>query len=166
MKTDKKIIKYEDLRCLRTKADEEGLTIVFTSGCYDVLHFGHVFHFNFCKSKGDILVVSIGNDKTTRMLKGNTRPINNEKLRAKLVAALEITDYVVISEEIGKMDHNNLIELLRPDVFVLNANDSAVKEKQSLADKFGSQLLFRKEELTNGSETISTTGILKKLTKE
>lgn len=164
MKTDKKIIKYKNLESLRKKATKEGKTLVFTSGCYDILHLGHIIHFNFCKSKGDILVVNVGNDKTIRDLKGKGRPINNEKFRARTVAALEIIDYVAISEEFGKMDHNKFVELLRPDIFVLNATDSAIAEKQALCDRIGTKLLLCKR-LPPGHQKggISTTQIAKKL---
>jgi len=166
MKTDKKIIKYKDLKNLRAKANREKKTIVFTSGCYDLLHIGQVIHFNFCKSRGSILVVNVGNDKTVKALKGPTRPINKEKFRARMVAALEIVDYVVISEEFGKMDHNRFVELLRPDIFVLNSTDSAVKEKRELVEKIGGKLLLCKRlppgHLRGG---ISTTQIEKKLSQ-
>lgn len=144
MKTDQKIIKYKDLGKLHQKATQGKKTIVFTSGCYDILHLGHVIHFNFCKQQGDILVVTVGNDKTIKELKGPTRPINDEKFRARLLASLELVDYVVISEEFGKMDHIKSMELLRPDKYVLNATDSAVKEKKALTDKFGVELVLCK----------------------
>ena len=167
MKTDKKIIKYNDLKRLRAKADREKKTIVFSSGCYDLLHLGQVVHFNFCKSKGDILVVNVGSDKTVKALKGPTRPINNEKFRVRMVAALEVVDYVAISEEFGKMDHNKFVELLRPDIFVLNSTDSAVKEKRRLVEKIGGKLLLCKR-LPPGhlKDGISTTQIEKKLSRK
>lgn len=166
MKTDKKIIKYKDLKKLRERADKEKKTIVFTSGCYDLLHLGHIVHFHFCKSKGDILAVNVGNDKTITHLKGKGRPINNEKFRSRMVAALEVVDYVAISEEFGKMDHNKFVELLRPDIFVLNSTDSAVKEKKELVEKNGGKLLLCKR-LPPGHRKggISTTQIEKELKK-
>lgn len=164
MKTDKKIIKYQHLGKLRKKATRQGKKIIFTSGCYDLLHLGHVMHFHYCKSQGDILVVNIGNDKTIRELKGPERPINNETFRARMVAALESVDYVAISEEFGKMDHNLFVELLRPDIFVLNATDSAVEEKRKLAEENGGKLLLCKR-LPPGHKKggISTTKIADKL---
>lgn len=166
MKSDKKIIKYKDLPKLRKKATAEGKSIVFTSGCYDILHLGHVMHFNYCKQQGNILVVTLGNDETTRMLKGPTRPINDEKFRARMIAALELVDFVVISEELGKMDHIKSMELLRPDKFVLNATDSAVAEKRAITDNLGVKLILCKR-LPPGHKKggISTTSIEKSLTE-
>ncbi|MEI8061189.1 MAG: adenylyltransferase/cytidyltransferase family protein [Candidatus Berkelbacteria bacterium] len=164
MKTDKKIIKYKDLAKLRAKASKEGKTIVFTSGCYDILHLGHVIHFNFCKQQADILVVTVGNDKTIKDLKGPTRPINDENFRSRLLAALELVDYVVISEEFGKMDHVKSIGLLRPDRFVLNATDSAIAEKRVICEKNGVELVLCKR-LPPGHKKggISSSGIEKQL---
>ncbi len=164
MKTDKKIIKYKDLAKLRAKASKEGKTIVFTSGCYDILHLGHVIHFNFCKQQADILVVTVGNDKTIRDLKGPTRPINDENFRSRLLAALELVDYVVISEEFGKMDHVKSTELLRPDKYVLNATDSAIAEKRVICEKNGVELVLCKR-LPPGHKKggISSSGIEKQL---
>lgn len=166
MKTDKKIIKYKDLRRLRKLADKENKRIVFTSGCYDLLHLGHIIHFHYCKSKGDILVVNVGNDRTVKKLKGPGSPINNQKFRVRMVAALEVIDYVAVSEEFGKMDHNKFVQLLRPDIFVLNSTDSAVKEKRELVEKVGGKLLLCKR-LPPGHKKggISTTELKKRLKK-
>lgn len=163
MKTDKKIIKYKNLAPLRKKASKEGKTIVFTSGCYDILHLGHVAHFDFCRQQGDWLVVTIGNNKTIKSLKGLTRPINDEMFRARLLAAFELIDYVVISEEFGKMDHIKSMELLRPDKYVLNADDSAINEKKELVEKNGGKLILRHTVVKSESKVLSTTRILKQM---
>lgn len=144
MKTDKKIIKYKNLPALRKKAAKEGKTIVFTSGCYDLLHLGHIMHFNYCKSKGDIFVVTTGNDKTIKHLKGPGSPVYNENFRARMIAAIEYVDYVIISEEFGKMDHVKSLKLLKPDFFVLNSTDSAVAEKRKLIEDIGGKLVLCK----------------------
>src|SRR3989339_537163 len=166
MQTDKKIIKYKDLSKIRKRASSEGETIVFTSGCYDLLHLGHVMHFHYCKSKGDIFVVTIGNDKTIRELKGQGSPVHNEKFRARMIAAIEYVDHVVISEEFGKMDHNISMGLLKPDLFVLNATDSAVAEKKKLVEEHGGKLVLCKR-LPPGHKKggVSTTQIKKKISR-
>jgi cytidyltransferase-like protein len=164
MKTDKKIIKYKDLSKIRKKASRDGKTIIFTSGCYDLLHLGHIIHFNFCKSKGDILVVTVGNDETIHLLKGSTKPINDQDFRVRLLAALELVDYVVISEESGKMDHIKSTELLRPDKYVLNATDSAVEAKRAICEKNGVELvLCRRLPPGHKKGGISSSGIEKQL---
>lgn len=166
MKTDKKIIKYKDLKKLRRLADKEKKTIVFTSGCYDLLHLGHIIHFHYCKSRGDILVVTIGNDKTIRSLKGPGSPVYGEKFRARMIAAIEYVDHVVISEEFGKMDHVKSMKLLKPDIYVLNSTDSAIKEKRKLIESVdGKLLLCRRLPPGHKKGGISTTEIKKKLKK-
>ena len=164
MKTDKKIVSYGELQAIREKTRKNGKTIVLTTGCYDILHLGHVIHFNYCKSKGDILLVSIGNDSTVKELKGRERPINNERFRARMVAALECVDYAVISEESGLLDHARLMELLRPDFYVVPATDSILEEKRLLAARNGSTLITcRRLPPGNLKGGISTTGIAENL---
>jgi rfaE bifunctional protein nucleotidyltransferase chain/domain len=164
MKTDKKIIKYKDLKKVSNIYQKNNQKVVLTTGCYDILHLGHIIHFNYCKEKGDILVVSVGNDKTVRDLKGPARPINPESFRARMIAALECVDYVVISEEHGKMDHNQLTTLLRPDMYVVPITDSMLEEKKELCKKNGVGFITCRRippEHTKGG--ISTTEIDRKL---
>ena len=89
--------------------------IVFTNGCFDVLHFGHVRYLLEAKKLGDILVVGLNSDDSVRRLKGPSRPINGEKERAFVLAALSFVDYVVLFEEDTP---ENLIKSVRPDVLV------------------------------------------------
>ena len=141
MKTDKKIITYNALAKLRKKLRKTGKTIVLTTGCFDMLHLGHIIHLNYCKSRGDILVVSVGNDRTLRDLKGPNRPVNNETFRARMIAALECVDYVVISEEFGKMDHTRLVGLLQPDFYIVPSTDSMLEEKRTLVEQNSGTLI-------------------------
>lgn len=89
--------------------------IVFTNGCFDVLHYGHVHYLLDAKSLGDLLVVGLNSDGSVRRLKGESRPINGEKERAFVLAALEFVDYIVVFEEDTP---EKLIETVKPDVLV------------------------------------------------
>lgn len=89
--------------------------IVFTNGCFDVLHYGHVRYLLDAKSLGDLLVVGLNSDGSVRRLKGESRPINGEKERAFVLAALEFVDYIVVFEEDTP---EKLIETVKPDVLV------------------------------------------------
>ena len=89
--------------------------IVFTNGCFDVLHFGHVHYLLEAKKLGDILVIGVNDDKSVRRLKGPSRPINGEKERTFVLAALACVDYVTLFEEDTP---ENLIKAVRPDVLV------------------------------------------------
>jgi D-beta-D-heptose 7-phosphate kinase/D-beta-D-heptose 1-phosphate adenosyltransferase len=92
-----------------------GKTVVFTNGCFDILHIGHTRLLNHAKSCGDILVLGLNSDESIRRLKGPARPIVQEKERAEIMAALESVDYIVFFAE---DDPCSIIAQLRPDVHV------------------------------------------------
>jgi len=164
MQTDKKIISYQDLPRINRLATKKAEKIVFTSGCYDMLHLGHIIHFNFCRSKGDILVVSIGNDKNVRELKGPNRPIISEGFRARHVAALEYVNYVVISQEMGIMDHNEIVALLKPHIYVVPKTDKFLYQKKQLVETYGGKLITcRRLPPSHLKGGISTTSLEEKL---
>jgi D-beta-D-heptose 7-phosphate kinase/D-beta-D-heptose 1-phosphate adenosyltransferase len=89
--------------------------IVFTNGCFDVLHAGHVEYLKFCKSQGDIVVVGLNSDSSVKKIKGDGRPVNNQNDRAAVLSALEMVDYITIFNE---PDPLNLIKKVRPDILV------------------------------------------------
>ena len=97
--------------------------IVFTNGCFDVLHRGHIEYLKFCRQQGDVVVVGLNSDSSVKMIKGSDRPINNQHDRAALLAALEMVDYITVFTEPDPM---NLIRKVRPDVLV-KGEDWAVK---------------------------------------
>ena len=90
-------------------------TIVFTNGCFDVLHRGHVEYLGFCRQQGDIVVVGLNSDSSVKTIKGPGRPINNQGDRSIVLAALEMVDYISIFDE---PDPLNLIKKVKPDVLV------------------------------------------------
>ena len=100
---------------VRHDLKRQGRKIVFTNGCFDVLHFGHVHYLLQARELGDILVIGLNSDDSVRRLKGPTRPINGEKERAFVLAALACVDYVVVFDEDTP---KKLIETVRPDVLV------------------------------------------------
>jgi len=90
-------------------------TIVFTNGCFDVVHRGHIEFLKFCKAHGDVVVVGLNSDRSVKEIKGAERPINNQLDRAAVLAALETVDYVTIFDEPEPLE---LIKKVRPDVLV------------------------------------------------
>ena len=90
-------------------------TVVFTNGCFDVIHTGHIEFLKFCKSQGDIVVVGLNSDNSVKTIKGPDRPINNQQDRADVLAALEMVDYITVFDE---PDPLNLIKMVKPDVLV------------------------------------------------
>jgi rfaE bifunctional protein nucleotidyltransferase chain/domain len=98
----------------RITADRrEGRTIAFANGCFDLLHVGHVRYLQGARAEADRLIVAINSDASTRGLKGEGRPILDERARAELVAALACVDYVVIFDD---PTVDRLLNLLKPDV--------------------------------------------------
>lgn len=98
---------------------EAGATVVFTNGCFDILHAGHVRYLEQAKSYGDILVLGLNTDASVRENKGPRRPINSERDRAEVVGALRAVDYVVL---FGEKTAERIIEKVRPDVYVKGAD--------------------------------------------
>jgi len=110
-----KIKKRDDLRRIIQDLKANGKRIIFTNGCFDLLHIGHVRYLEEAKSLGDILVVGVNSDASVRGLKGPNRPILPEEERAEILSGLGCVDYVTIFDEPTPF---NLISLLLPHVLV------------------------------------------------
>ena len=94
-----KIVDFSEIRNLVSKWKSDGNRIVFTNGCFDVLHFGHVSYLAEAKDLGDKMIIGLNSDASVKRLKGETRPINGQHERAVLLAALQFVDSVVIFDE-------------------------------------------------------------------
>lgn len=110
-----KIQERAQLKHLLDQQRAQGKRIVFTNGCFDLIHRGHIHCLKEAKKQGDVLVVGLNSDSSVRSLKGPPRPILPQEDRAEILAALACVDYVAIFNE---LDPGNLIELLKPDVLV------------------------------------------------
>ena len=108
-----KIVTIAQLNAL--KPSLMGKKIVFTNGCFDILHLGHVQYLSQAKDLGDILVIGLNSDLSVKRLKGETRPVNPEHARALVLAALQFVDYVILFEEGTPFE---LIQKIIPDVLV------------------------------------------------
>jgi D-beta-D-heptose 7-phosphate kinase/D-beta-D-heptose 1-phosphate adenosyltransferase len=104
-----------ELKKIVTRLKKAGQRVVFTNGCFDLLHVGHLRYLRRAKAEGDILVIGLNSDESVRRLKGETRPLVAQEERAELLAALEMVDYVSIFDEDTPL---NLIRALEPDVLV------------------------------------------------
>jgi D-beta-D-heptose 7-phosphate kinase / D-beta-D-heptose 1-phosphate adenosyltransferase len=113
--SDAHIKTFDQIERIATRCRAGGKRVVFTNGCFDILHVGHVKYLQKAKSFGDVLIVGLNSDASVRALKGPTRPVNTEDDRAYILAALESVDYVV---KFGEDTPHELIKMLRPDVLV------------------------------------------------
>jgi len=113
MDTREKILSREGLHDVLDEHRRAGRTVVFANGVFDLLHVGHVRYLQAAREEGDLLIVGVNSDASTRSLKGAGRPILTERARASLVAALAAVNYVVIFDE---LDVNTLLREFQPDV--------------------------------------------------
>ncbi len=111
----RRLVTPGELAAMREQWRAEGKRLVLTNGTFDLLHIGHVRYLQVARELGDVLVVGINSDRSARALKGKGRPINNERDRLALVAALEPVDHVVLFDE---DEPSQIIRLLRPDIHV------------------------------------------------
>jgi D-beta-D-heptose 7-phosphate kinase/D-beta-D-heptose 1-phosphate adenosyltransferase len=115
MKMKEKIRRREDLRRIIEGLKTKGKRIVFTNGCFDLLHIGHIRYLEEARSLGDILVVGVNSDRSVRGLKGPNRPILPEEERAEILSGLECVNYITIFDEPTPLE---LISSLQPQVLV------------------------------------------------
>ena len=108
-----KLKSRDEIASLADQARQDGKTIVFTNGCFDLLHRGHVHVLRQARASGDLLIVGINSDRSVRSIKGATRPILPEIDRVELIAAMEMVDYVVLFDE---PDPYQLIAVIKPRV--------------------------------------------------
>ncbi len=134
----------------------KGKKVVFTNGCFDILHLGHVEYLSQAKDQGDILILGLNTDASVQRIKGENRPIVNEKARASALAALSFIDAVVYFDEDTPYE---LIKFVQPDVLVKGADYKA-------EDIVGYDILMAKDgevKTISLTEGYSTTGIIEKI---
>ncbi len=137
---------------------QQGKRIVFTNGCFDILHSGHVTFLQQARALGDVLIVGVNSDDSVRRLKGETRPINSQADRIAVLAALEAVDHVVIFDEDTP---ERLISLLRPDVHVKGSDYTIDRLPEArIVQSYGGQVVILP--LVEGK---STTAIVRKIAR-
>ena len=134
------------------KLKKTGKTVVFTNGCFDILHIGHVRLLKKAKSAGDILIVGLNSDKSVKKIKGKNRPVVPENERAEVLASLSAVDFVVMFSEPTPY---GLIKKIRPDILLKGAD---WKKDEIVGDKFARKVV--RVPLVKGH---STTRIIEKL---
>lgn len=146
--SDMHIKTKEDIYAIADRLKKEGKKVVFTNGCFDILHVGHVKYLQEAKSYGDVLIVGLNSDSSVRELKGPTRPVNSEADRAYILAALESVDYVVVFSEETPHD---LIKNIVPDILVKGGD---YEGKKVVGAEFAKELRLVK--FVDGKSTTAT----------
>jgi D-glycero-beta-D-manno-heptose 1-phosphate adenylyltransferase len=126
--------------------------IMFTNGCFDIIHAGHVRYLQAARRLGDVLIVGLNSDSSVSLLKGPTRPINNQEDRAEVLAALSSVDYVII---FGEQTAEKLIRVIKPDIYV-KGGDYVVANlpEAELIDKLGGEIVLIPEVQGRSSSNI------------
>ena len=153
---DGAIYTREDMAVLAAQLRGQGKRIVFTNGCFDLLHAGHIQYLQQSRAQGDVLIVGINSDASVRRLKGPARPVIGELDRAHLLAALSCVDYVVPFDEDTPLA---LIRAIRPDVLTKGADYSVeTVVGHELLDEWGGRV-----HLVPLRENASTSGLIEKI---
>jgi len=156
MKTQDKIKDRVEAKELVSKWKDAGDEVVFTNGCFDILHLGHVDYLEKARSLGNRLVLAVNTDASVKKLKGEHRPVNSEYARARILAALNFVDLVVLFGEDTPME---LIEEILPDILVKGKDYDA-------SNIVGADVVIEhggKVETITLVAGYSTTGIIEKL---
>ncbi len=154
--TDRKILSAPLLENILAGERQKGKTIVFTNGCFDLLHVGHVKYLQAARQLGDLLVLGLNSDASIQRLKGPGRPLIGQEERAHILAALNCIDYVVVFDEDTPME---LLSVLRPDIIVKGGDytPEGVVGRE-LLESYGGRV-----ELINFVDGKSTTNIINKI---
>jgi D-beta-D-heptose 7-phosphate kinase/D-beta-D-heptose 1-phosphate adenosyltransferase len=139
------------MRAERDRLHAEGRTLVFTNGCFDILHRGHADYLAFARSQGDALVVGLNSDASVRRAKGPTRPVNPEQDRAYVLGSLRTVDFVVIFDEDEPRD---LIAQILPDVLVKGKDWAHYVSGRDIVEANGGRVVLA--EMVEGRSTTST----------
>ena len=130
--------------------------VVFTNGCFDILHVGHLRYLNEAKKQGDILIIGVNSDASVKRLKGESRPINNQFDRAEMLGGLKAVDYTIIFEEDTP---EKLIEFLKPSIHVKGGDYKKEDLPETkIVESYGGEV-----RILSFVEGKSTTNIVKKI---
>lgn len=135
-----KIIGIKELAVRAQELRKQGTRLVFTNGCFDLLHVGHVRYLRAARDLGDLLIVGVNGDESVRELKGANRPLNNERDRAEVLAALAAVDLVTIFPEVRA---TRLLEEVRPAIYAKGGDytpETLNKEEREALARIGAEI--------------------------
>jgi D-glycero-beta-D-manno-heptose 1-phosphate adenylyltransferase len=152
-----RILSVEEMREERDKLVRVGKKLVFTNGCFDILHAGHVEYLTFARNQGDALVVALNTDSSVRANKGDDRPINDEKERAHVIGSLRAVDYVV---HFDNKEPKEIIAQILPQVLVKGKDWAHYVSGREVVEVNGGSVV-----LADIVEGLSTTNTIAKILK-
>jgi D-glycero-beta-D-manno-heptose 1-phosphate adenylyltransferase len=145
------ILTAEEARMRRAFLNAEGKRVVFTNGCFDILHRGHVSYLTFARNQGDALIVGLNSDASVKRNKGDGRPINNQDDRAYVLASLRVVDYVVIFDQDEPRD---LIAQILPHVLVKGSDWAHYVSGRDIVEGNGGVVVLA--DMVDGRSTTNT----------
>ena len=152
------IVSQSDIVKIVREGQQNKQTFAATNGCFDILHVGHVRYLQKTKQLADFSVVMLNSDKSVKLIKGDSRPINNENDRAEILSALSCVDYVVLFEERSPA---NLLEKIKPDIYTKGADYTLeTLPERDIVERCGIKVEFI--DFVKGK---STTNIIEKINK-
>lgn len=146
-----KILTVEKMIDERARLKSEDRVVVFTNGCFDILHAGHVQYLTFARNEGDVLIVGLNSDASVKRNKSDDRPINSEGDRAAVLGALRAVDYVVIFDEDEPKD---LIAKIVPDILVKGSDWAHYVSGREIVEANGGKVVLA--EFLDGRSTTGT----------
>jgi D-beta-D-heptose 7-phosphate kinase/D-beta-D-heptose 1-phosphate adenosyltransferase len=155
-----KVVSLADLKQIVIAAHKQGKKVVWTNGCFDIMHVGHILYLEKARRLGDLLIVGLNSDASVRSGKGPSRPIVEEKQRAKLMSALSCVDYITVFDEQSPV---GIIELLQPDVYAKGGDYSLAslnQDERRIVEAYGGRI-----ELLPGVPGMSTSHLIDKILK-
>lgn len=154
---DPKILTVKEMRAERDRLVAEGKKLVFTNGCFDILHRGHVTYLTFARNQGDALVVAVNTDASVKQNKGDDRPINSEEDRAYVLASLRAVDYVVF---FGDKEPKGIVAEILPQVLVKGKDWAHYVSGREVVEANGGKVV-----LADMVEGRSTTNVIEKIAR-
>ena len=154
-----KIISLAELRLLAPRLQAQGKRLVFTNGCFDLLHWGHIKFLEESRRLGDILIIALDTDESVRRVKGPCRPVINQTQRLRMLAALEAVDYVTVfsSEELP-----DILAALKPDILTKGSNYPAAEVSgREVVESYGGQMV-----IIPVTDPVSVTGLIRQICSE
>lgn len=150
----RKILDLEEAIVASRILRDQGKIIVLAGGCFDILHKGHLVFLKNAKKKGDVLFVLLESDRNVRRLKGEGRPVNNQKKRAKTLAQIPSIDFITLLPEMRlDEDYFELTRKLKPHIIAMTEEDMRAREKEAQAKSVGGNAVIVTKHFADYSTT-------------